>query len=604
MSIYGETKKATFILLLLAAFLGLGVNAFADWPTDAQWIPVRKSASLLQDPSGDAAGSRNVVSTTTQAAAFLWNDGTYIYFRLRLDVNPTPSGTNSGLLDAFGWGVDIDTNRDAVNYEWQVMVDGISRPEVIELRQNTVQGTAGDPSDQPELMVLSIPVSGNIRVLAADSSVNGSLDYFLDFRLSYASFKSSTGLNDSSPIRLFYGASPSSQTITQNGGDFVGGSDLYNGLSDFTTATGASTTTGTIRFVADIAGNGDITTARSGDTLYIRVDDFDQNLNATTLQAVSVTLASNGGDSETVTLTETGINTGIFTGSITTSGAAPTAHNQNIELPPTTTTVTASYLDAVDANGASNLTRTDLLYNSVVSVAIAKIANPTQTVAGGLATYTITLTNSGAISASATSVQDTIPAGFSYVAGTSTGLTTTNPGILGQTLTWSGNWTISPGASAQLAFNVKSPTASGTYYNQAQVSGSNFSTAVTGDTAAVKVTAPLMMLTKSVDQGTVLPAGQLLYQTRYRNLGDAQAVNFVISDPLPAGTGYLTGSMKIGGPASSYSTATPLTDDSGDDAGTYVSGNVVFTIPLVAPDDGQAAMGSDEGIVYFKVTVQ
>ena len=49
---------------------------------------------------------------------------------------------------------------------------------------------------------------------------------------------------------------------------------------------------------------------------WIRVTDINRNTNATTHETVAVTVTSSSGDSEQVTLTETGTNTGVFTGSI------------------------------------------------------------------------------------------------------------------------------------------------------------------------------------------------------------------------------------------------------------------------------------------------
>ncbi|MBM4431762.1 MAG: DUF11 domain-containing protein, partial [Chloroflexi bacterium] len=76
--------------------------------------------------------------------------------------------------------------------------------------------------------------------------------------------------------------------------------------------------------------------------------------------------------------------------------------------------------------------------------ALTKSVSPTTVMAGGRVTYTITLTNSGGVTAEGLTVRDTLPAGFTYRAGTSqvivNGVTvsTANPSISGRTLTWSG----------------------------------------------------------------------------------------------------------------------------------------------------------------------
>ena len=61
-----------------------------------------------------------------------------------------------------------------------------------------------------------------------------------------------------------------------------------------------------------------------------------------------MTIAVPSGDSETVTLTETGINTGVFTGSIVSSAGAPNAGNGTLQVMPGET-VTVTYIDTSTA---------------------------------------------------------------------------------------------------------------------------------------------------------------------------------------------------------------------------------------------------------------
>ena len=200
-----ENPRIKAFILFLAFLLILLPHKIFAWPTSNQWIPIFKGGLFLQDPSTDAQGSRNIVSDPTHDAAFMFNDGTFIHFRLRLDQDPAGIG-GQGFLKSFGWGVEIDTNLNNSDYEWLLMVDGISRTEVIVLFQNTIQGTLGDPSDDSETQCASITVAGNHQVTPADTSFNGDQDYFLDWRFPYDTFKTCTGLTDGSPIRLFFRA--------------------------------------------------------------------------------------------------------------------------------------------------------------------------------------------------------------------------------------------------------------------------------------------------------------------------------------------------------------------------------------------------------------
>jgi uncharacterized repeat protein (TIGR01451 family) len=109
-------------------------------------------------------------------------------------------------------------------------------------------------------------------------------------------------------------------------------------------------------------------------------------------------------------------------------------------------------------------------------------------------------------------------------------------------------------------------------------------------------TTPLIMLTTSSDLATARPGQELIYSVYYRNAGGSAATNLIVATTIPVLTTYVAGSMRVGTAASTYTTATPVSDQ--------VSGaNIVFTVASIAADDGVPNAGNDEGRVYFKVTV-
>lgn len=414
--------KVTLGTLIFIFFFSTA--AFAEWPTASQWIPVYKNYSYLQDSSGDSTGSRNIVSDATHPAAFFYNDGSYIYFRLRLDQDPSGSG-GQGLLQAFGWGVVFDTNNNPNDYEWMIMIDGVSKNEAVSLYQNTIQGILGDPSDKPEILSASVPVLGNFQVGAADSSINGDQDYFLDARFPYSTFKTFTGLSDQSPLRMFFGASPSANNLSQNGGDLVGGSDLVTGFSDYVTAAGITlgpipSTTGTINFASDLTGNTAVSTGVTGDAIFVKVIDMDVNVNSGTPDTLSVTLSSSSSDAERINLTETGVNTGVFTGSIVSKIlAVPVQYNGTLDVT-SGNTVTATYSDARDASNNLNQFRTDTITLSSASLPqlnLVKSADTAEAAPGTEITYKIHYINVGSAAAYNAELSDALPAHASYVTG-------------------------------------------------------------------------------------------------------------------------------------------------------------------------------------------
>jgi uncharacterized repeat protein (TIGR01451 family) len=403
-----------FIVLVLAAAASIRPDTAAAWPAAGQWIPVYKNSAPLQDSVSDANGSRNVVADSSHPAAYMFNDGTYVHFRLRLDKNPAGTG-GQGLLEPYGWGVALDTDSNSGNYEWLIMVDGVSQAESVGLWRNTVQGTLGNPSDSPEVLTSSVSASGNIQISAADSALNGDTDYFLDWRLPFNTLKQAAGIDDSAPVKLFFGTSNSANSLAT---DLVGGSDLYTGFSDVITAVGTKPATGTVRFVADLTGAGDVAQVRAGDTLFIRVDDTDVNSDNVSRQTVQVILTAGGGDTSALTLLETGVNTGVFTASIPTAEAAPVSGDGVLQVKPGDI-VTVDYIDGIDGMLSRNQIRADSIY--VISlkplINLVKNADHPSVTPGAEVVYSIYYRNIGVGAASNLTLLDTVPVNTTYVTG-------------------------------------------------------------------------------------------------------------------------------------------------------------------------------------------
>ena len=83
-----------------------------------------------------------------------------------------------------------------------------------------------------------------------------------------------------------------------------------------------------------------------GTDLYVGVADADLNEDATQAEEVIITVKSDTGDSETVTLTETDVDSGVFSGTLPSeiSSSAPTANN-GVMTVIEDTVVTATYVD-------------------------------------------------------------------------------------------------------------------------------------------------------------------------------------------------------------------------------------------------------------------
>jgi len=90
-------------------------------------------------------------------------------------------------------------------------------------------------------------------------------------------------------------------------------------------------------------------TYAAGDVVLVQVTAPDENHDATTRETVTVTVASDGGDSEQLRLTETGVSSGVFVGYIQTSNAAAQAGDCVLQTGGKQT-ITATYVDASASN--------------------------------------------------------------------------------------------------------------------------------------------------------------------------------------------------------------------------------------------------------------
>ena len=92
---------------------------------------------------------------------------------------------------------------------------------------------------------------------------------------------------------------------------------------------------------------------KAGEPVFLRLIDLDQNLDPLVAETALVTLESDGGDRETLRLTENGPNTGIFIGYIMSATPPPVSGDCQISVD-VGETIRADYTDIVDGSDASS----------------------------------------------------------------------------------------------------------------------------------------------------------------------------------------------------------------------------------------------------------
>ena len=551
-------KDTLCAAILLAVVILFFVPGFAHaWPSEADWIPLINSSGYVGDPDSDYTQCHlDIVGDSTHPAVMIYNDGDYIYYRIRLDCDPR----QSGYMKANTWGLLVDTDLNADSYEWMARIDG--RPvDSIVISQNTSQGTLGDPSDSAEVDVWTEPLdntpgSENFKVTVAGTDFplgSPDTDYWLEYRYPYDVWLYYMGLDENSVIRYFVGTGPSGWTLA---GDIVGTS-LYTDLSSPLLPSGTTPATGYVMFVSGLDGNGDVTTAYPGQTLYIKVEDQDQDSQKTQAETLTVLVSTPGGDSETVTLTEIGISNGIFTGSLSTVDGGAVPGNGILELSPIET-VLVTYLDAVDASLNKGRNRYDsLTAMPSADVAVSIGVNNSTPNEGDVISYTITLTNNGQSDASGLQITDLLPSGLVYNSNSGGGLYNPSSGI----------WTVASLLDSQvkqLVINatVDTGTAGQTIENFASITFNPQLDPVSSndsDSVSITVQGSDLELVKSVDNDTPSEGATVVFTLTLTNKGTNDATGIIVNDVLPSGVTYSLSSPSVG----SYSPATGLWDGFG-----------------------------------------
>lgn len=130
---------------------------------------------------------------------------------------------------------------------------------------------------------------------------------------------------------------------------YLTGATLVN-YGTITESTGKLVHTGSAFRITDSAYVEDAE-VKTAETMYFTLTDSDENIDGTTADTVAITVSISGGDSESVTLTETWNRSGIFRGSIPTAKASATTSDGTLQTT-TDKIVTATFTDAQD--GLSN----------------------------------------------------------------------------------------------------------------------------------------------------------------------------------------------------------------------------------------------------------
>ncbi|MEC0167453.1 DUF7507 domain-containing protein [Paenibacillus graminis] len=185
---------------------------------------------------------------------------------------------------------------------------------------------------------------------------------------------------------------------------------------------------------------------------------------------------------------------------------------------------------------------------------IVKSANTANATVGDQITYTLQIANTGNIGA-ATTVTDNIPAGSTYVPGS---FTVNGTPAAGNPAAGISIGTVPAGGSSTVQFRVQvnslpSPPqlvdqATAAYTFQVP-DGRTLAGTAASNTLTIPVTLPNVAVVKSAGFTDVAVGDILLYTSVISNNGIAPVTNVVLSDPIPAGSSFVPGSVTVAGGA-------------------------------------------------------
>ena len=204
-----------------------------------------------------------------------------------------------------------------------------------------------------------------------------------------------------------------------------------------------------------------------------------------------------------------------------------------------TATVSSSEPDALTSNNSDSETTTVVRRTDLV---LDKSDDGSTATAGSNYSYTLQVTNDGPSDSSGGSLSDTLPAGWSFVSGAGCSATAGGFDCLVGAL--------NSGAMQSFTVSVAVPAdASGTFTNSASVTanetdpngGNNTDTEMTTVAASTD-----LALDKSDDGSNAVAGGIYDYTLTVSNLGPSNASGGTVSDTLPAGWSFVSGSGCIG----------------------------------------------------------
>lgn len=218
------SRNASRLAIRAIAAVGVGLMLMvaprrtlaATFPRDAQWVPLTCNGAVLTDVAGEVQPPAiDAVGDALDPAAYVFMDGTSLFFRLRMNATAMP-GANT--FDPYAWLCLIRTPSTPGSYLAWDGVDGIVMPNEVELLQNT-QPRPGNFTQQPATgAIATYSIATNARQVAATSNLGGNPNVFVDWAVALSDL-ANVGITPSTPLTFICGTSKTRMILD---GDVIG----------------------------------------------------------------------------------------------------------------------------------------------------------------------------------------------------------------------------------------------------------------------------------------------------------------------------------------------------------------------------------------------
>ena len=429
----------------------------------------------------------------------------------------------------------VVTNNIA-NTAFHVIYDSTNSPSQIVLPASTVIAFSGfavyDAPYNPGGNLVSTPIAGTtVYVRATVTDPFGSYDITslgLAFTAPNTNNNFSVMLNDTSVV--FTNASTKTYEYAWNTGPATGGYTVAATANEGTEGVKANATAGITTIYLDLGtpsvteftsgNNGSATNAYlANSNVCVRVTDLNRNTNAATVETIAATIRSSFGDVENLTLTETGTNTGVFTGCINSTTNTGTAIGNGTTLvAPVGNILTVNYSDPTDPTDNTSATATIQPLPGIPGIVMNKtIVSPTggQVGVGKPVVYNLQVVNVGSTLLTNVSITDTFTSARLSFTSASVAPNVTNA----TTLTWTNLGVFAPGQSTNLTVNFTT-LATGTATNSATAGSTSVtnsaSVTIAVNSAALNVVKTLLSPTNS----PVSVGSNVVFRLTFQNVGN------------------------------------------------------------------------------------